>query len=67
MIFTCFVVRKANIICSAENFRYAGIIMSEAFAKFRTTALRLGLYCQVRFFFSFLKVPEHNKNLIVYQ
>ena len=35
------IVRKANIICPAENFYCAGILMSEAFAKLRNTPPRI--------------------------
>ena len=35
------IVRKANIICSAENFYCAGIVMSEAFGKFGNTLPRV--------------------------
>ena len=32
-----FIVRKVNIICAAENFYCAEIVMSEAFSKFLST------------------------------
>ena len=35
------IVRKANIICPAENFYCVGIVMSEAFGKFRNTPPRV--------------------------
>ena len=35
------VVRKANIIYPAENFYCAGIVMPEAFGKFRNTPPRV--------------------------
>ena len=35
------IVRKANIIYPAENFYCAGIVMSEAFGKFRNTPPRV--------------------------
>ena len=38
------IVRKANTIYPAENFYCAGIVMSEAFGKFRNTPRRVSDY-----------------------
>ena len=35
------ILRKANIVCPTENFYCAGIVMSEAFGKFRNTPPRV--------------------------
>ena len=35
------IVRKSNIICPAENFECAGIVLSEAFGKFGNTSPRV--------------------------
>ena len=40
------IVRKANIIYPAENFYCTGIVMSEAFGKFRNTPPRVSEYAR---------------------